>query len=157
MGMISEHLKGLEELVNGWEGRPSWDEYFMGAALLIASRSACERLRVGCVMVSAGTCPNRIIAAGYTGFLPGAPHTSRLRNDHEQSTVHAEQNAVADAARRGVVLDGAVVYITHMPCVNCAKSLAASGISAIKYLHDYRNDAIACELLAEVGVAIRQL
>ncbi|MDP0498758.1 MAG: cytidine/deoxycytidylate deaminase family protein [Verrucomicrobiota bacterium JB022] len=136
--------------------RPSWDEYFMSTALLLSTRSACERLHVGCVLVSGGDQSNRIIAAGYNGFLPGSPHLSRVRDGHEQATVHAEQNAIADAARRGVSLEGATAYITHFPCINCAKMLAAAGIRTIKYHIDYRNDPIAHELLTEAGVTISQ-
>ena len=134
--------------------RPSWDEYFMAAAMLMATRSACGRLHVGCVLVSGGDCPNRIIAAGYNGFLPGAPHTSRMRDDHEQATVHAEQNAIADAARRGVSVEGATAYVTHFPCIGCAKVLAAAGVTTIKYHHDYRNDPLVKDLLAEAGVTV---
>ncbi len=145
----------LEAAVAGL--RPSWDEYFMGTAVLMGSRSPCERLHVGCVLVSAGDHPNRIVAAGYNGFLPGVPHVSRIRDEHEQGTVHAEQNAIADAARRGVSVGGATAYVTHYPCINCAKILAASGISEIVYLHDYRNDPIAGELLGESGIVVRKL
>ena len=87
----------IVDVAKDLEARPSWDEYFMATAFLIATRSACQRLNVGCVIVSKGTHKNRIIAAGYNGFLPGAPHISRVDNDHEQSTVHAEQNAISDA------------------------------------------------------------
>ncbi len=134
--------------------RPSWDEYFMATALLMASRSACARLRVGCVLVSAGAQKNRIIAAGYNGFLPGSPHLSRVRDGHEQATVHAEQNAIADAARRGISVEGATAYITHFPCIHCAKILAAGGIRTIKYHRDYKNDPIVAELLSEAGIAV---
>lgn len=72
----------------------------MATAVLIASRSICERLQVGCVIVTGGERKNRLVAAGYNGFLPATPHVSRVRDGHEQATVHAEQNAVADAARR---------------------------------------------------------
>ncbi|MGF1453435.1 MAG: cytidine/deoxycytidylate deaminase family protein [Opitutales bacterium] len=137
--------------------RPSWDEYFMATATLFASRSPCERLHVGCVVVSAGLHPNRVIAAGYNGFLPGLSHRSRVRDDHEQATVHAEQNAIADAARRGVSLQGASAYITHFPCINCSKLLIAAGIARIRYRHDYRNDEIAHELLTEAHVDLAQL
>lgn len=134
--------------------RPSWDDYFMATALLLASRSACGRLHVGCVLVSGGEQKNRIVAAGYNGFLPGTPHTSRVRDGHEQATVHAEQNAIADAARRGVSVAGSTVYISHFPCVNCAKVLAAAGVREIKYHLDYGNDALVLDLLADAGVAI---
>ena len=150
-------LDQLEALTQSWTERPSWDAYFMATALLMASRSSCERLHVGCVMVSGGSQKNRIVAAGYNGFLPGASHTSRVRAGHEQATVHAEQNAVSDAARRGVPLEGATVYITHFPCINCAKILAAAGIKCIRYRRDYKNDELVKELLAEAGVAVEQL
>lgn len=149
-------LDGIARVVQQHR-RPSWDEYFMGAALLIASRSACERLHVGCVLVSSGAHRNRIIAAGYNGFLPGSPHTSRVRDGHEQATVHAEQNAIADAARRGIQVDGATAYITHFPCINCTKILASSGIRAIKYYQDYGNDPLVYELLSEAGITVLKL
>ncbi len=147
----------LEALTESWAERPSWDTYFMATALLMASRSSCERLHVGCVIVSGGSQKNRIIAAGYNGFLPGAPHASRVRDGHEQATVHAEQNAICDAARRGVSLEGATVYVTHFPCINCAKILAAAGISCIKYHRDYRNDELVKDILTESGVRLGQL
>ncbi|TVP78702.1 MAG: dCMP deaminase [Puniceicoccaceae bacterium] len=150
-------LDQVEALTRSWTTRPSWDAYFMAAALLMASRSSCERLNVGCVIVSGGQQKNRIVAAGYNGFLPGAPHQSRVRDGHEQATVHAEQNAVSDAARRGVSLDGATIYITHFPCINCAKILAAAGIACIKYRKDYRNDTLVQSLLEESGVELVQL
>ncbi|MDR2862878.1 MAG: dCMP deaminase family protein [Puniceicoccales bacterium] len=137
--------------------RPSWDEYFMATAILISSRSSCERLHVGCVVVSSGKHPNRIIAAGYNGFLPGLPHESHVRDGHEQATVHAEQNAIADAAKRGISLEGATIYITHYPCLNCAKILAAAGIRVIKYLHDYKNDPLVALLYGPADVHIEQI
>lgn len=136
--------------------RPSWDDYFMATALLLASRSACGRLHVGCVLVSGGEQRNRIVAAGYNGFLPGTPHRSRLRDGHEQATVHAEQNAIADAARRGVSVVGSTAYISHFPCVNCAKVLAAAGVQTIKYHVDYSNDELVVDLLEDAGVTIRK-
>lgn len=151
-------VESIDSLVSSWKGaRPSWDEYFIGAAILIASRSSCSRLNVGCVIVSDGEHKNRIIAAGYNGFLPGAPHASRMRDGHEIATVHAEQNAVSDAARRGVSLSGAIAYITHFPCINCAKLLISSGIAQIKFLHDYNNDPLVWELAKEAGVGIVKL
>jgi dCMP deaminase len=141
----------------GFPHRPSWDEYFMATAVLIASRSNCERLHVGCVIVTGGERKNRIVAAGYNGFLPSTPHLSRLRDGHEQATVHAEQNAVADAARRGSPVDGCVAYVTHYPCINCAKILAAAGITKIKYREDYQNDPLVAPLLAEAGIKVLKL
>jgi dCMP deaminase len=137
--------------------RPSWDEYFMATAKLIASRSNCERLNVGCVIVTGGNRRNRLVAAGYNGWLPGTPHVSRVRDDHEMSTVHAEQNAIADAARRGSSVEGCTAYVTHYPCINCAKILAAAGIAEVKYHDDYNNDPLVAPILAEAGVRIVKL
>ena len=152
-----DHIRQLSEVVENWKVRPSWGEYFMATALLISSRSSCQRLHVGCVLVSGGNHKNRIIAAGYNGFLPGAPHHSRVRDGHEQATVHAEQNAVADAARRGISLQGSTAYLTHFPCINCAKILVSAGIQEFIYHSDYNNDPIALEMLTESGIAISQL
>ena len=116
--------------------RPSWEEYFKEIVSVTAKRSCCERLQVGCIIVK----DNRIIAQGYNGFLPGFPHESILRDNHEQATVHAEQNAITDCAKRGVSCDGGTAYITHFPCINCMKILCASGIRNIYYIHDYNND-----------------
>lgn len=137
--------------------RPSWDEYFMATALLMATRSPCTRLQVGCVLVSTGCYANRIISAGYNGFLAGMPHTSHMRDGHEQATVHAEQNAIADAARRGVSVQSATAYITHFPCINCCKILASAGIDTIKYHLDYNNDPLVLTLLQQFGTRIVQL
>jgi len=137
--------------------RPSWDEYFMATAVLISTRSNCERLHVGCVIVTGGDRKNRIVAAGYNGNLPGTPHVTRVRDGHEQGTVHAEQNAVADAARRGSAVEGCVAYVTHFPCINCAKIMAAAGIKEVRYRLDYMNDPLVAPLMAEAGVKILQL
>ena len=149
-------LELLQSLIISWEERPSWDDYFMAATLLLASRSPSDRLHVGCVLVSPEPHPHRIIAAGYNGFLSGAPHHPRIRDDHELSTVHAEQNAVTDAARRGTSLDGATAYISHYPCIHCFKILSASGIKKITYLSDYKNDPFVEALAAEAGIAVVQ-
>ena len=138
--------------------RPSWDEYFMATAVLMSTRSNCERLHVGCVIVTGGEShKNRVVAAGYNGYLPGTPHVTQVRDGHEQATVHAEQNAVADAARRGSAVEGCVAYVTHFPCINCAKIMAAAGIAEVRYRLDYMNDPLVTPLLAEAGVKVLQL
>lgn len=147
----------IAQATSQFSSRPSWDEYFMATAVLISTRSPCERLHVGCVIVSGGDRKNRIVAAGYNGFLPGTPHQSRVRDGHEQATVHAEQNAIADAARRGSAVEGCVAYVTHFPCINCAKILAASGIAEVRYRSDYHNDPLVVPLLADAGIAVTQL
>ena len=118
--------------------RPKWDEYFKEIVQVTSKRSACERLQVGCLLVK----DNRIISQGYNGFLPGCPHKSIVRNNHEQATVHAEQNALADCAKRGVSCNESTAYITHYPCIICCRLLLASGIKEIKYLEDYKNDEL---------------
>lgn len=153
-GRLIAELEGVAERLGG---RPGWDAYFMATALLMRTRSACERLHVGCVLVSGGVQANRVIAAGYNGFLSGLPHESRIRDGHEQATVHAEQNAVADAARRGVSLQDSTAYITHYPCINCTKILLAAGVRRIVYHWDYHNDPIAETLLREAGLTVSQL
>ncbi len=149
-------VDAIAAMIDTWDERLSWDEYFMTTAYLISSRSSCERLNVGCVIVSGGEGKNRLIAAGYNGFLPGSPHTSRVRDGHEQGTVHAEQNAIADAARRGISLAGATAYVTHYPCINCAKVLAAAGINKVKFHKNYKNDPLVEGLLDEAGVTVSQ-
>ena len=116
--------------------RPNWDEYFKEITLVTSKRSSCTRLNVGCVLVK----DNRIISQGYNGFLPGQPHESIVRDNHEQATVHAEQNSICDCAKRGVSCEGATAYITHFPCIICCRLLIASGVKEIKYIYDYKND-----------------
>ena len=118
--------------------RLSWDDYFAKIVEVTAERSSCERLHVGCILVK----DNRIVSQGYNGFLPGCPHKSVVRNNHEQATVHAEQNALCDCAKRGVSCAESVAYVTHYPCIICARLLLAAGIKEIKYLHDYKNDEL---------------
>lgn len=157
MSDTSDPVRLIAAATARFSHRPSWDEYFMATALLMATRSPCERLNVGCVIVTGGERRNRLVAAGYNGYLPGSPHVSRLRDGHEQATVHAEQNAVADAARRGSSVEGCVAYITHYPCINCAKILASAGIAEIRYREDYNNDPLVAPLLADAGVKVLQL
>mgnify|MGYP001290833518 CR=1 FL=1 len=139
----------IKQYIND-DKRLSWDNYFISISLLAAKRSSCSRLHVGCVIIK----NNRILATGYNGFLKGAPHQSRLVNGHEQFTVHAEQNAICDAALRGVSLEHSTAYVTHYPCIICLKLLIASGVSEIKYLHDYKNDPLTLEMAIENKIKI---
>jgi dCMP deaminase len=133
--------------------RISFNEMFKKILIATAERSPCHRLQVGCVLVK----NNRIISQGYNGFLPGAQHTSIVRNNHEQATVHAEQNAICDCAKRGVSCEGATAYITHYPCIICTRLLLAAGIKNIKYLEDYKNDDLVQIFVDELGVKIEKL
>ena len=133
--------------------RLNWDEYFMSIALLASQRSPCNRLHVGSVVVK----DNRLISMGYNGYIPGAPHISHIIDGHEQSTIHSEINAITDCARRGVSLDGATIYITHYPCINCFKAIAACGIKKIIYLDDYNNNQIVIQLANDSNIEIVKL
>lgn len=148
---MSEFLTTIQSLVDSNfptqtpDNQPlDWHHYFACICLLVSTRSSCHRLHVGCVLVK----NRRILATGYNGFLPGVPHQSVVRDNHEQGTVHAEQNAITFAAKNGIELQDSVAYITHYPCINCAKLLISAGISHIYYLHDYKNDPLV-ELFAE--------
>ena len=130
--------------------RISWQQYFSEIVIVTSKRSPCNRLKVGCILVK----DNRILSQGYNGFLPGCPHKSIVRDNHEQATIHAEQNTISDCAKRGVSCFEACAYITHYPCINCCKLLLASGIKTIYYLKDYKNDPIVKELCSQLNVSI---
>jgi len=120
--------------------RPSWDEYFMQQCDLIASRATCDRKRVGAIIVK----DKRLVSSGYNGSLPGLLHCDDIGHDMEDShcvaTVHGEVNAIADAARRGVSVEGATLYCNTMPCWNCFKTIVSAGIKEIVFRDEYRAD-----------------
>ena len=133
--------------------RPTWDEYFRDLVELTATRSSCSKLHVGCILVR----DNRIVAQGYNGFIAGCPHTPHDRDGHEMLTVHAEQNAIVDCAKRGVSCNGCIAYITHYPCLNCTKILLSAGIKKILYINRYHNDALVETMCNEMNCIIEQL
>ena len=133
--------------------RPDWDSYFKEIVQVTSKRSPCDRLKVGCLLVK----DNRIISQGYNGFLPGCIHKSVVRNGHEQATVHAEQNALCDCAKRGVSCSDSIAYITHYPCIICARLLLASGINKIKYIEDYKNDDLVSNFCDQLNVNISKI
>lgn len=133
--------------------RLGWDAYFSKIVQVTAERSSCERLHVGCLLVK----DNRIISQGYNGHLPGAPHESIVKNNHEQATVHAEQNAICDCAKRGVSCRDSTAYVTHYPCIICTRLLLAAGINEIKYLEDYKNDRLVKHLSNQLNVKLIKL
>jgi dCMP deaminase len=135
------------------ENRPDWNTYFKEIVQVTSKRSPCERLKVGCLIVK----DNRIISQGYNGFLPGCPHTSIVRDNHEQATIHAEQNALCDCAKRGVSCNDAIAYITHYPCLICTRLLIASGIQEIKYIDDYRNDELVEYFVKQKSIRLCKL
>jgi len=133
--------------------RISWDEYFSKIVMTTSERSPCERLQVGCLLVK----ENRIVSQGYNGFLPGCPHESIVRDNHEQATLHAEQNALMDCAKRGVSCNGCTAYITHYPCIICTRLLLAGGIKKIKYVNDYKNDELVKKFTDQCNVCVEKL
>jgi dCMP deaminase len=127
--------------------RPSWDQYFMTITRQVAERSTCTRAKVGAVIVR----DKNILATGYNGAPAGLPHctdvgclvyTSRTpAGETEENcfrTIHAEINAIAQAAKNGAAISGASVYITHTPCIHCLKVLVNTGIKHVYYEHEYK-------------------
>ena len=117
--------------------RPSWDQYFLKLAMLASERSTCPRMHCGCVIVKR----KYVLSTGYNGSLPGMEHCDDagciIENDHCIRTNHAEINALAQAARHGVALEGATIYITNMPCTTCAKALITAGIERVVVFSDF--------------------
>ncbi|MBE6030305.1 MAG: cytidine/deoxycytidylate deaminase family protein [Firmicutes bacterium] len=145
--------------------RPSWDEYFMEAAKLASTRSTCMRRSVGAVIVQ----DRRIVATGYNGAPKGIAHCEErggcLRQKlgvpsgerHELCmALHAEQNAIIQAATSGQSIDGATIYVTHQPCVICAKMIINAGIKRIVVNEGYP-DQLAVDILTEAGLNIEML
>ena len=137
--------------------RPDWDSYFMKIAYAVSERSTCDRAFVGCVLVL----DKRILTTGFNGSPAGQPHCDEIGHllveGHCIRTIHAETNAIIQAALHGVSSRGSTCYVTHFPCINCAKILAASGIAEVRYRQDYKNDPLVAPLLADAGVRIVQL
>lgn len=147
-------LKNINSTITQLTYRPNWHEYFMSLAILASSRSSCKRLNVGCVIVSQN---KTILSTGYNGFIANAPHTSIIRDNHEQSTVHAESNAIAFCAKNGVSINDASIYVTHFPCINCFKLLVSSGLKNIYYYSDYNNDEVVYKLAKDIKVNIKNI
>lgn len=144
--------------------RPNWDEYFMEITQLVAKRSTCLRRSVGAILVK----DRRILTTGYNGAPSQLPHCSETgclrdklgipsgeRNELCRG-IHAEQNAIVQAALHGVNIQGSTLYVTTQPCVVCAKMLINAGIVEIVTSGEYP-DALARELLVEANVPVRKL
>lgn len=144
--------------------RPDWDEYFMGIALQVSERSTCVRRKTGAVIVR----EKRILTTGYNGAPVGLIHCEDVGcirdnnsipsgSNHELCRgIHAEQNAVVQAARFGNAIEGATIYTTHHPCVLCAKILVNAGIDSIIY-HESYPDELSAQILKEAGVGVRSV
>ena len=143
-------LSTIEEMIKSSLERPDWPTYFMMKAILASLRSPSPKLKVGCVVVK----DHRVISTGYNGFFEGLPHISISREGHEINTVHAEQNCICDAAKRGVSLSGGQLYVTHFPCLHCTKAILSSGITQVYYRNNYQNDPEAIRLFEMMGVTV---
>jgi dCMP deaminase len=141
--------------------RPSWDEYFMKIVEMIGSRGSCDRGRAGCVI----TKNNRIIATGYVGSPIGLPHCDEvghemhtiINEDGSQSrhcirTIHAEQNAICEAARMGIALEGGTLYCKMTPCYTCAKMIINAGLKRVVCAQDYHASKRSKEIFSEANI-----
>ena len=132
--------------------RPDWDTYFMRIAQVVGERSTCDRAHVGCVLVV----DKRILTTGYNGSPTGQKHCDDvghlLVDGHCVRTIHAETNAIIQAALHGVSTKGATCYVTHYPCLNCTKALINAGITRLVYETAYYIDPIAQGFFQAAGV-----
>ena len=119
--------------------RANWNQYFMEIAYDVAARSTCDRLHVGAVITND---QKRILATGYNGSMAGMPHCEdegcRIESGHCVNTIHAEMNAIAQAAKSSISVDGGYIYCTHAPCWNCFKMLVNAGIRTVYFAEIYR-------------------
>jgi dCMP deaminase len=136
--------------------RVSWNRYFMNLALQAATRSTCPRKHVGAVIVRDKT----ILSTGYNGSIRGAPHCTEvgclMENSHCVRTVHAEANALIQAARHGTRLEDADIYVTASPCFNCFKLIANAGVRTIYYGEFYRDERVH-DFARELGIRMVHL
>jgi dCMP deaminase len=168
MSIELETRNGSTELTEGSKletqfERPSWDQYFMDIVELVSKRSTCLRRKVGAVLVR----DKRILSTGYNGAPTGIRHCAEVGCLREQLNVpsgerhelcrglHAEQNAIIQAALHGVSIKGSTIYCTNHPCIICSKMIINSGIEKIVYKYEYR-DKLAEEMLKEANIEVRK-
>jgi dCMP deaminase len=145
--------------------RPSWEQYFLTITRQVAERSTCKRAKVGAVIVR----DKNILATGYNGAPAGLAHCTEVgcliyesktpSGDIEENcyrTIHAEINAIAQAAKNGVSIRDAAIYVTHTPCIHCMKVLINTGIKQIFYERDYKANTVR-DLLASTDVVIKKV
>jgi dCMP deaminase len=145
--------------------RPSWDQYFLTITRQVAERSTCKRAKVGAVIVR----DKNILATGYNGAPAGLAHCTEVgcliyesktpSGEIEENcyrTIHAEINAIAQAAKNGVSIRDAAIYVTHTPCIHCMKVLINTGIKQIFYERDYKANTVR-DLLASTDVVIKKV
>lgn len=146
--------------------RPSWDEYFIKLADTVSSRATCDRGRSGCVIVK----DKQILVTGYVGSPRGLAHCDEVGHlfkkvihddghvtQHCMRTVHAEQNAITQAARRGIALDGSTLYCRMTPCRTCAMLIINCGIVRVFCERKYHEAAESEQMFAEAGVKLEYM
>ena len=146
--------------------RPSWDEYFMEICQTVAKRATCDRGRSGCVIAK----DNQILVTGYVGSPTGLPHCDDVGHKlkklvHENGeetmhcvrTVHAEQNAITQAAKRGIAIDGATLYCKMTPCRTCAMLIINCGIKRVVCEKKYHDSKDSLEMFSQASVEIKHL
>jgi dCMP deaminase len=136
--------------------RPTWDDYFMSIARIVATRSTCDRLEAGAVLVK----NNRIISTGYNGSPPGLPHCNDvghlMEEGHCVRTIHAEHNAILQAATiPGASTEGSTMYTLYTFCIHCAKYIVAAGVKRVIYGKVYRN-AASMQYLRDAGLIVEE-
>ena len=133
--------------------RADWDNYFMSIAQVVATRSTCQRKYVGAVLVRNRT----ILSTGYNGSIRGMPHCTdvghMMEEGHCVATIHAEANAIIQAARNGVMIEGATNYVTASPCWSCFKQLTNAGVQRICYGEFYRDERIF-DVAKKIGIEL---
>lgn len=152
------------ELPNMPHVRPSWDEYYSELARVMGTRSTCDRGRIGAVIVK----DKRLLTGGYAGSPPGMPHCDEVghlmkKTTHEDGsesmhclrTVHSEMNAILQAARFGIPIDGATMYCKFTPCRTCAMSIMSAGIVRVVCLTRYHAGRESEDMFAQAGVALK--
>lgn len=128
----------------------------MELAAVVAKRSTCNRRAVGCILVK----EKRVLTTGYNGSPPGMPHCvdvgCLMVDGHCVRTIHAEQNAIVQAALHGISTQGCICYVTTTPCVNCAKLLISAGVRRIVYRDEY-TESLGRSMLLDAGVVLEQI
>ena len=140
--------------------RPTQDEYFKEIVQVVAKRSTCTHAQVGALLVSPS---GQLLATGYNGAVSGMPHCTDVgcledKDGHCIATVHAEQNAIAQAAKHGVSPEGAILYTTLFPCLACLKLVIAAGVKAIKYVDEYHaKEPYEEQLIQTLGISCEKI
>lgn len=160
---FNEKIYGLHQDIKSKIPRPSWDDYFMDIAKAVAKRATCDRGRSGCVVVK----DKQILVTGYVGSPPGFPHCDEVghqmktvthedgrQTQHCVRTTHAEQNAIAQAARLGVPLDGSILYCRMTPCATCARLIITSGVERVVCEKKYHAGAESEEMFETAKIPI---